>query len=931
MVDFGTALDLIDLSKRWKNRATELLEFLGLDEKGREAIKGAIANPITLLTHPADDPIFADVNPQIVRNLASSMSGTEIRAALDELSDEEFATLEKEQMQDLSTGFYADLLEALTNEEVITAFGIFSADEEEDIEDFFDEPGVLLDFASTRQEKPQTLLTEADLDKTTRSGLMFTYKFFQAHGHELDADSVLEENSLFDELYTSYVAFLDDVYTLPTQRQNSPEIQQLLKGLRDPLVREVAEITTSTDWLNGRVSVLDELAPINDVSRLEFSRFIGEVGRILDSDFTSTAANSEFAASKQAEFTARYQASGTDQAFEDWAAFNLLPVIVDERLDELPLDMNGFDSEVDPIISDLLRGMPMMYSLPARGMIKDMLFLLAQADNITHKSQLVLRHFSKEDRASWLETYIATDIIGGHPNAELINEAVSAAGLNLTDVFRSLLEVDSAESPDAIALDFNASRKTTLDSFLAVLTEMSPEVASAVAQPSDADAVALEQINAFESTLNPMLADLGIMQVWGRRIKDAYIDTVYPVGADRAGVLVVAQNLQQTSFAAFARQYVKDAIGREWVGGEKILEAIQDKYNGDPFEFFSLSGVSSKNVKTLGELNRLSDKFVPDEAAISLQLDQLIRDQAGFYSAIPDVAQPDMRSVLEGRVSELASKAGVSLEDFIQNISSTEIDLEAEFKAAGETFLNTLFPDEMMQDIVSINAEGSIIDFFSNNQFGGQTIDEIVESVQDFELSDPFPGESDAKAEARERYGEAKQKEREDEEIEERARQDALRDARRPDTFDEDQVRLAEDKRLADIAREERARQYDFEDPFARAFEKQANRFLFGAQGRAVAQDVGGLALQEFEKRINVTRDRVETDTGERPSFRQLFSGEFPEVGNIDQYVQREFDVDFFTESARRSRQSRTQAPRIGVSRRTNQPTTPRLGAIGGR
>jgi len=930
MVDFGTAGELIDLSKRWKNRAKEILGYLGLDQEAIDHLSAI--NPIDFLRLPDDDPTFAGVDPQIVRNLASTMSGTEIRAALDELSDEEFATFEKEQVQDLSTGFYADLLEALSNEEIVTAFGIFSADEQEDIEDFFDEPGVLLNFASMREEKAQTLLTEADLEKTTRSGLMFTYKFFQTHGHELDADSVLEEDSRFDEAYTTYVAFLDDVYTLSEgtggMRQNDPRMQQLIKGLRDPLVREVAQITTSTDWLNGRVGVLDELSPINDVSRLEFSRFIGEVGRVLDSDFTSSAENTEFAASKQAEFTARYQASGTDQAFEDWAAFNLLPVIVDERLDELPLDMNGFDSEVDPIISDLLRGMPMMYSLPARGMIKDMLFLLAQADNITHKSQLVLRHFSKEDRASWLETYIATDIIGGHPNAELINEAVSAAGLNLTDVFRSLLEVDSAESPDAIALDFNASRKTTLDSFLAVLTEMSPEVASAVAQPSDADAVALEQINAFESTLNPMLADLGIMQVWGRRIKDAYIETVYPVGADRAGVLVVAQNLQQTSFAAFARQYVKDAIGREWVGGEKILEAIQDKYNGDPFEFFSLSGVSSKNVKTLGELNRLSDKFVPDEAAISLQLDQLIRDQAGFYSAIPDVAQPDMRRVLEGRVSELASKAGVSLEDFIQTV---DLDMEAEFKAAGETFLNTLFPDEMMQDIVSINAEGSIIDFFSNNKFGGQTIDEIVESVQDFELSDPFPGESDAKAEARERYGEAKQKEKEDKEIEERARQDALDRARRPDTFDEDQERLEEDKRLADITREERARQYDFEDPFARAFEKQANRFLFGAQGRAVAQDVGGLALQEFEKRINVTRDRVETDTGERPSFRQLFSGEFPEVGNIDQYVQREFDVDFFTESARRSRQSRTQAPRIGVNRRTNQSTTPRLGATGGR
>ena len=91
------------------------------------------------------------------------------------------------------------------------------------------------------------------------------------------------------------------------------------------------------------------------------------------------------------------------------------------------------------------------------------------------------------------------------------------------------------------------------------------------------------------------------------------------------------------------------------------------------------------------------------------------------------------------------------------------------------------------------------------------------------------------------------------------------------------------------------------------------------------------MALQEFEERLNVTRDRVETDTGERPSFRQLFSGEFPEVGSIDQYVQREFDVDFFTESARKSRQSRTPAPRIGVGRRTNQATTPRLGAIGGR
>ena len=536
MVDFGVAKNLVDTSKRWKKRATELLEYLGLDEEGREALKDAIANPIIFLTTPADDPIFAGVSPQIVQNLAASMSGTEIRAALDELSDEEFAAFEEAQVQDLSTGFYADLLEALSNEEVITAFGIFSADEEEDIEDFFDEPGVLLEFASTRQEKPQTLLTEADLDKTTRSGLMFTYKFFQAHGQELDADSVLEENSLFDELYTSYVAFLDDVYTLPTQRQNSPEMQQLIKGLSDPLVREVALITTSTDWLNGRVSVLDELAPINDVSRLEFARFIGEVGRILDSDFTATAENADFAASKQEEFTERYQSSGTDQAFEDWAAFHLIPVIVDERLDEIPLDPTGaWDPVVDPIISDLLRGMPMVHSLPARGMMKDMLFLLALGDNITHKSQLMLRHFSKEDRASWLETYIATDIIGGHPNSELINEAVAAAGLNLTDVFRSLLEVDPTESPEAVALDFNASRKTTLDSFLAVLTEMSPEVASAIVQPYEESAIALEQINAFESTLNPMLADLGIMQVWGRRIKDAYIETVFPVGADRAG------------------------------------------------------------------------------------------------------------------------------------------------------------------------------------------------------------------------------------------------------------------------------------------------------------------------------------------------------------------------------------------------------------
>ena len=50
----------------------------------------------------------------------------------------------------------------------------------------------------------------------------------------------------------------------------------------------------------------------------------------------------------------------------------------------------------------------------------------------------------------------------------------------------------------------------------------------------------------------------------------------------------------------------------------------------------------------------------------------------------------------------------------------------------------------------------------------------------------------------------------------------------------------------------------------------------------------------------------------------------------MDEYVQREFDADYFTEAARRSRQSRTPAPRIGVGQITTK-SRPRLGAIGGR
>ena len=430
----------------------------------------------------------------------------------------------------------------------------------------------------------------------------------------------------------------------------------------------------------------------------------------------------------------------------------------------------------------------------------------------------------------------------------------------------------------------------------------------------------LERINAFESVLNPMIAEMGISQVWARRVKDAYVDFIFPVGADHDQILEASTKIQASGFEQFAQQHVKDIIEREFENGTEILQKIDDSFSEDPFAFFAANELSGDDISTLPELSRRTQEFVTLPDQLTLQQDRLINTRAPFLPGIPEGLQGRLRSAFRDAISLDAAEAGMSLEDFLT--TNPVVD----FKAVAEQELTNLFSDELFQSAVTVNDAGSTLSFILNNkaQFGNLTPQEMLEAVKTIALDDPKAGESEVSAEARSKFAGILEDDKTQETINDMQRARTLRN------LEEDIRTFEEDTRLADIQREENARRLDFEDPFARAFETQAGKFLFGPQGRAVAQDISGEAIRGFEERINVTRDRVEGDTGERPSFQQLFSGEFPEVGTIEGFVQREFDADFFTESARRSRQSRSPSPVIGISRRS-QPQTNRLGATGGR
>ena len=923
-------------------------DFLSLTPDERHVFNKAVYNvnslPTVLLFTVGD----ADLNQMIREGTAESL-----RTALDVLTDEEFANFEKEQLDSINLGLYPDLVRVFSNPTMITNLGIFTEKTEVEINDFFDEPGVLGQYAAGDELTSAALIRDSDFGSQTRGQLLFIYKFFQAHpemsaedigGSLIPGEEPGEESELFKDEFEKYLGFLADVDSLAEggmpRRITDPIMQDLFESLDSDLVREVGKITTSPEWLAGRTSALDQFASVNTVTNGEWSVYLSDVNR---ETLTGTARENEellaFVQSNKEEFTKEYAGSGSDLSFREWAVTKLTPGLNMRMVDEQPMNYHEYDKIIDPVIRSMLEGMPSSNAIDARLAIKDLLGGLQGANNITSKKSLLKIYFHKQIRNDWLRTYIATDIIGAHPNGEAINEAIKASGLNVLGVFRGLL---SEDVDGVIALDRNSTRTNTQDALFGAFKELSDTVANAIEEPYEGEAMDLERISAYEGVLNPIIAALGIGQIWSRGIKDAYINSIFPASGARLDILQAAEDISEADFGEYAIAYVKDEIGQTFENGEEILDKIQDSYGGDPFAFFKDNDLNSDSIRTRGDLNRRVQDFIvlPDE--LNVRRDQLIRDQAEFLLEIPEAVQPHVREYLESTIDDLVSEAGISLEDFMKGSPG----IRQELRDAGNLVLNALFADDVFRDVMSIGtAKGreqgvggdgrapNIIEFLSSNNFSGQTVEQIIETVQDFTLPDPVPGESNERAEARGRIEEFKQRELEDEAIDDFNRQEALKAAGIGEYYEEyaaDQERLEEDERLADISREERARQYDFEDPFAKAFEKQANKFLFGAQGRAVAQDVGGLALQEFEDRINVTRDRVETDTGERPSFRQLFSGEFPEVGNIDQYVQREFDVDFFTESARKSRQSRTHAPRVGISQVTTK-SRPRLGAVGGR
>ena len=919
-------------------------DFLSLTTDERHVFNKAVYNvdsvPTVLLFTVGD----SDLSQMIREGTAESL-----RTALDVLTNEEYETFEKEQLDSINLGLYPDLVRVFANPTMITNLGIFTEQVEIEINDFFDEPGVLGQYAAGDELTSAALIRESDFGSQTRGQLMFIYKFFQAHpemsaedigGSLMPGEEPGEESELFKDEFDTYLGFLADVDSLAEggvpRRITDPIMQELFENLDSDLVREVGKITTSPEWLAGRTSALDQFAPVNTVTNSEWSSYLSDVNREI---LTGTAKENqellEFVQVNKEEFTKEYAGSGSDLSFREWAVTKLTPGLHTRMVDEQPMRYHEWDEIIDPVIRSMLAGMPASNAISARLAIKDLLGGLQGANNITSKKSLLKIYFHKQIRNDWLRTYIATDIIGAHPNGEAINEAIKASGLNVLGVFRSLL---SEDVDGVIALTMSSTRTDTQDALFGAFKELSDTVANAIEEPYEGEAMDLERINAYEGVLNPIIAELGIGQIWSRDIKDAYINSIFPASGARLDILQAAEDISEADFGEYARAYVKDEIGRTFENGEEILDKIQDSYGGDPFAFFKDNDLNNDSIRTRGDLNRRVQDFIvlPDE--LDVRRDQLIRDQAGFLLDLPEAVQPHIRDYLESTINDLASEAGVSLEDFMEGSPG----IMQELRDAGNLELNALFADDVFRDVMSVNvARGweesgkapNIIEFLSSNNFSGQTVEQIIETVQDFTLPDPMPGESDDRAEARGRIEEFKQKKEEKKAIEDFYHQEALKAAGIGEYYEEyaaDQERLEEDERLADIAREERARQYDFEDPFARAFQQQASKFLFGAQGRAVVQDVGGLALQGFEERLNLTQDRVEGDTEERPSFRELLSGSFPEIGTMDEYVQREFDADFFTEAARKSRQSRTPTPITGVSRRRTQPSI-RLGAIGGR
>ena len=432
--------------------------------------------------------------------------------------------------------------------------------------------------------------------------------------------------------------------------------------------------------------------------------------------------------------------------------------------------------------------------------------------------------------------------------------------------------------------------------------------------------------------MDPVLRKLGLPAFLMRRAKDAYIQSVLPITGRNEDILKAAAAIRTPDVNDYATQWYKDYIGDNVEGGDQLLEKIE-KSGGDPFAWGKRRGLDKPEIKTDGEFNRVAGASVVTPDELSLKVDKAINKVAPFIKQLPLELQDALRGSSEVRVAELAAQAGMDVADFLdENLLNA-----ADIRAFTEVELNRVFrktQDIGFDSIVKINADGSILDFLLENEadFRGRTVEDIIEFTYDvIGIDAAIAGESQDLAKARGIVQDEKNNREREKETK------GLRDAKTLHDLQREAETREDTERREDLELQESLRNRELVQPFQQAFDAQAGKFLFGARGREVTADVGAQALRDFESRINVTRDRVSGDTGETPSFQELLGGNFPEVGTPDakrsvvqQFTQENFGADFFTQAARKSRQSRTPAPRVGVARQQAVPEF-RLGATGGR
>ena len=824
-----------------------------------------------------------------------------------------------------------------------------------------------------------------------RSDLMFLYKWIQAFP-DIDPLEVATSDE-YQEAFSLFGVLSAEVdQTLPI---NNKINQDLIKSVFDDsdisaadktFVRSVFDITTTPSFLDS-TQIYNGVGSTNVITSVgtdEYNVWINGASAVIDGPDAMEFRAADYL-SRTEVYKDAYLKAKTSLSFADWADQNITTEEIEVGLSNT-MGVGTYDPTTGgqalrdlvftPVVDALVRGMPSHIQVGARKHLFDTIRLRFEQSYAGFgeegaKERWLNEVWTPDKRKSAMQTYFYEGIIQD-PN--VIN-GIADAGIDIVDFVRNMI-TQEADPGQAGELFEGVSEDSTEREFYNALLknlETTGLVPSDVFRTASFDEQQRKIRADYTKLLKPHINALKIPDLFHLGIIDDYIKRSFTDNMSPEDQLKTLESTVNNDFDGIALLFIKDVF-TNFASGDRILKKINEEYGGNAMEYILDNGLSTTSDGV--QHSFLSLESAAQDTILTMEDDvkaeqELLGSLTSLADMMPPEAITDATNFILQYARSAAQRRGMDFADYVKqavgeftSYVSGEAEVapySGEITAQIELFLNEqygdLFTDDYLENLVAASGFGSKTEFFEAHKdlFTGTRTD-IKTALEDFELMDVAPGEDAAQAAARAAVAESKAKLAADEQYKEalddvqkgelelreaRLQEDKEREERaakvREGEFDlrergleENQATQERDFELAEIRRQEAERQAHLVDPFEQAFRTQASRFLFGPRGREVASYAFGDAFTSFEERINVTRDRF--NESDAPTYAQLFSGEFPEVGgSVDDYVGREFDAGFFSEAARKERQSRTPAARGGVARQSRNPLSSVLGARGGR